>query len=52
MLIGEKGEIECTMYVESEAIWPKTVSKERKERRVVETRQELAKDNGGQGAPS
>jgi len=34
------------MYVESGAIWPKTAGKDR--RRVVETLQKLAKENGGQ----
>ena len=32
MLIGKKGEIGCTLYIESGAIWPKIVGKERKER--------------------
>jgi len=32
MLIEEEGKIECTMYVESRAIWPKTVGKEREEK--------------------
>jgi len=32
MLIEEEGEIECAMYIESGAIWPKTVGKERRKR--------------------
>ena len=32
MLIEEEGEIECAMYVKSEAIWPKIVGKEREEK--------------------
>jgi len=32
ILIGEKGEIECAMYIRSGAIWPKTVGKGREER--------------------
>jgi len=31
MLIKEEREIEHTMYMGSEAIWPKTVGKERRE---------------------
>jgi len=47
MLIEEEREIECAMCVESRAIWPKTVGKGKGERRVVETLQKSAKDNGG-----
>ena len=33
MLIGEKEKIEHTIYVENRAIWPKTISRERKEKK-------------------